>query len=79
MHTYALEWSPQILQTFVDNAPLFTYRNEGTGIDAWPYDKPFYLILNVAVGGAWGGVVDTSAFPQTMAIDYVRVFRRAHR
>ncbi len=78
-HTYALEWSPDFIRTFVDTVPVFTYRNEGTGIDAWPYDKPFYLILNIAVGGAWGGRVDTSAFPQTMLIDFVRVYQAAGR
>ncbi len=76
-HTYILEWSPDVIRTFVDDTPILTYENEGTGPAAWPYDKPFYLILNVAVGGAWGGVVDTTAFPQVMVVDFVRVYRRS--
>ncbi|MBL4560942.1 MAG: glycoside hydrolase family 16 protein, partial [Labilibaculum sp.] len=44
----------------------------------WPYIKPFYLILNVAVGGAWGSVegIDTEVFPQTMQVDYVRIYQK---
>ena len=79
IHTYVLEWSPKILQTYVDEVPVLTYRNENTGADAWPYDKPFYLILNIAIGGVWGGMVDTAAFPQTMEIEFVRVYRSANR
>ncbi len=75
--TYALEWSADVLHAYVDDRLYFEYENEGLGWTKWPYDKPFYLILNIAVGGAWGGAagVDTTAFPQTMEIDYVRVYR----
>jgi len=77
-HTYALEWSAEAIRAFVDGEMYFEYVNEGEGPGTWPYDKPFYLILNVAVGGAWGGQqgIDTAAFPQTMAVDYVRVYQR---
>ena len=46
----------------------------------WPYDRPFHLILNIAVGGNWGGVkgVDTSVFPQRLEIDFVRVYQKMH-
>ncbi len=55
----------------------FEYKNDGFDESKWPYDKPFYLILNVAVGGAWGSVkgIDEEAFPQTMEIDYVRIYQ----
>jgi beta-glucanase (GH16 family) len=51
--------------------------NEGYGESKWPYDKPFYLIMNVAVGGEWGRIkgIDDEAFPQTMEIDYVRIYQ----
>ena len=78
-HVYALEWSPERIDIFADDALYFTYVNEGTGWNAWPYDHPFHLILNIAVGGAWGragGPVDDSIFPQRMLVDYVRVFSR---
>lgn len=78
-HVYALEWSPERIDIFVDDSLYFTYVNEGTGWKAWPYDHPFHLILNVAVGGAWGragGPIDDSVFPQRMLVDWVRVYQR---
>lgn len=78
-HVYALEWSPQKLDFFVDGKKYFTYDNEGSGADAWPFDKDQYLILNLAIGGAWGGSkgIDPSIFPQRYYIDYVRVYQKA--
>lgn len=75
---YAVEWDPKKIDFFVDKEKYFTFPNEGTGDEAWPFDKPFYLILNVAVGGAWGGAkgVDEGAFPARMLVDYVRVYER---
>jgi beta-glucanase (GH16 family) len=77
-HVYALEWSPDRIDIFVDDSHYFTYINEGTGWQAWPFDHPFHVILNIAVGGAWGragGPIDDSIFPQRMYVDYVRVYR----
>ena len=76
-HVYALEWDPQRLDFFVDDKKYFTYANEGTGEDVWPYDKEQYLMLNLAIGGAWGGVkgIDDTIFPQPYHIDYVRVYQ----
>ncbi len=76
---YALEWSPDRIDIFVDDTHYFTYVNEGTGWNAWPYDHAYNLILNVAIGGAWGragGPIDDSIFPQRMLVDYVRVYRQ---
>ncbi len=77
-HLYALEWEPRELRIFVDSTLYFTYTNEGTGPAEWPFDQPFHLLLNVAVGGNWGGSrgVDTTLFPQHMLIDYVRVYQK---
>jgi beta-glucanase (GH16 family) len=76
-NSYIFEWDEQVMKTYVNDSLYFEYKNEGLGESKWPYDKPFYLILNVAVGGVWGIVegIDTTAFPQTMEIDYVRVFK----
>jgi len=76
-HVYAVEWSPDQMDFFVDERNYFTFRNEKTGSAAWPFDQPFYLILNVAIGGAWGGQkgIDDSIFPQRMEVDYVRVYQ----
>lgn len=77
-HVYALEWSEQKMDFFVDDKKYFSFANEGTGVDAWPYDKDQYLILNLAIGGAWGGArgIDAAAFPQRYYIDYVRVYQK---
>ena len=77
-HVYALEWEPDHLGFFVDDKKYFTYSNEGTGREAWPYDQDQYLILNLAIGGAWGGAkgIDESSFPQRYYIDYVRVYQK---
>jgi beta-glucanase (GH16 family) len=77
-HDYALEWSPERIDVYVDDTLYFTYMNEGTGWESWPFDRPFHLILNIAVGGMWGrsgGGIDDSVFPQRMLVDYVRVYQ----
>jgi beta-glucanase (GH16 family) len=78
-HVYAIEWDAQRIDFFVDDRKYFTYQNEGTGTDAWPYDKDQHLILNLAIGGSWGGQkgVDDTIFPQRFCIDYVRVYQKA--
>ncbi|NQT38823.1 MAG: glycoside hydrolase family 16 protein [Planctomycetes bacterium] len=77
-HVYAIEWNKDRIDFFLDDQKYFTYTNEGTGVDAWPFDSPHYLILNIAVGGSWGGQrgIDDAVFPQEMAIDYVRVYQK---
>ncbi len=77
-HVYQLEWEPGEYRVYVDGQHFFTFENEGTGPDEWPYDKRFHLILNLAVGGSWGGLkgVDPTIFPSTMEVDYVRVYQK---
>lgn len=78
-HVYALEWTPEYIQTWVDGMEVFRYENDMAGDPAtWPYDKPFYIILNLAWGGTWGGAkgIDENALPCTYKIDYVRVFQK---
>lgn len=77
-HLYTLEWTPDYLKAFVDDSLYFEYQNEFLGETKWPYDKPFYLILNLAIGGHWGSVkgIDEEAFPQTLEIDYVRIYKK---
>lgn len=78
-HIYSVEWDKELVNIFVDGRKYFSYPNEHTGSDAWPFDQPLYLILNVAVGGNWGGLkgIDDSIFPQRMEVNYVRVYERA--
>jgi beta-glucanase (GH16 family) len=77
-HVYAIEWSEDRIDFFLDDRKYFTFENEGKGNDVWPFDKPHYLILNAAVGGTWGGRkgIDDSIFPQKYYIDYVRVLSK---
>ncbi len=75
-HVYAIEWTPEQMDFFIDDKKYFSFANEKTGPAAWPYDQPFYLILNIAIGGSWGGSqgIDDTIFPQRMEVDYVRVY-----
>ena len=77
-HTYAILWTADNITTYVDGQVQLSYNNRGLGRDDWPYDDPFYVILNLAWGGDWGGAqgVDESALPTTMEVDYVRVFQK---
>jgi beta-glucanase (GH16 family) len=54
------------------------FTNDHKSENEWPFDQPFYLKLNIAIGGDWGGIngIDDSAFPQKMTVDYVRVYRK---
>jgi beta-glucanase (GH16 family) len=73
-HTYAIEWSPNLIVWFLDGSEYFRITPANLGGDRWVFDHPFFMILNVAVGGAWPGNPDASTvFPQTMLVDYVRV------
>jgi hypothetical protein len=76
-HEYAVEWSPERIDVFVDSVRYFGYLNDGGDWTTWPFDREFYLILNLAVGGNWGGLqgVDDSIFPQQLEVDYVRLYR----
>jgi len=77
-HVYALEWSKDRLDFFVDDRRYFTFHNEGRGNAVWPFDKPQYLILNLAIGGDWGGErgINDQLFPHRYLIDFVRVYHR---
>lgn len=77
-HDYAIEWTPEKIRFLLDNAVYNEFINEHRSFREWPFDQPFYLILNVAVGGGWGGAkgVDDAIFPAAMEIDYVRVYKK---
>uniref|UniRef100_UPI004055F023 family 16 glycosylhydrolase n=1 Tax=Alistipes sp. TaxID=1872444 RepID=UPI004055F023 len=78
-HTYAVEWTPDYLKFYFDGVLHFTFKNDGKGdYNTWPFYNPFYLKLNLAWGGNWGGAmgVEESCLPTTYEIDYVRVFQK---
>lgn len=73
-HRYQLDWRPGSITIGVDGRAHMRVANDRAGAAAWPFTRPFDLILNVAVGGTWGGQkgIDDAAFPQAMTVDYVR-------
>lgn len=77
-YTYALEWQPDRLDFFVDQTKHFSFsKPAGADHTEWPFDQPFYLLLNIAVGGGWGGQqgIDPSIFPQRMQIESVKLYK----
>ncbi|MBI1341782.1 MAG: family 16 glycosylhydrolase [Terrimonas sp.] len=76
-HVYGLEWDKDTIRTSVDGKVYFRYANDKSGYSNWPFDNKMHLLLNIAVGGNWGGQkgIDTSIWPQQMIIDYVRVYQ----
>jgi beta-glucanase (GH16 family) len=77
-HVYAVEWEPGAVRFYLDANLYATFSSvQWPAGGTWVFDHRFFLILNVAVGGDWPGSPDaTSAFPQTMQVDYVRVYKR---
>jgi len=81
-NVYAVEWTPEEIRGYVNNKRYFVFKNERLANSAadyrqWPFDQPFHLLMNIAVGGTWGGSkgVDQGIWPQRMEIDYVRVYK----
>ena len=77
-HRYGLIWTPERLEWFFDGQLVFSFANTGKGPDEWPFDSPQYLLMNLAIGGGWGGQkgIDDALFPAEFRIDYVRVWQR---
>ncbi|MFN7995624.1 MAG: glycoside hydrolase family 16 protein [Bryobacteraceae bacterium] len=76
-HVYAVNWSPKRIDFLLDGKVYFTVTPASLPAGSkWVYDHPFFIIMNVAVGGSWPGNPDvTTTFPQLMLVDYVRVYR----
>lgn len=76
-HIYRMDWTPYGIRGYIDGKKYFEYMNNGKGKKYWPFDKKFFLIINLAIGGNWGGLVgvDDKIFPATFEIDYVRVYK----
>lgn len=77
-HVYAMEWGKDKITFSVDNKPFFHFDNSGKGFAEWPFDKRFHLLMNIAVGGDWGGArgVDEHITASSMEVDYVRVYQK---
>lgn len=76
-YTYTLEWTPDRIDGYINDSLYFTTTNERLSWKKWPFDKPFHIILNVAAGGFWGAAqgMDTTIWPQSMEVDYVRAYK----
>ncbi|MBN2412413.1 family 16 glycosylhydrolase [candidate division KSB1 bacterium] len=75
-HVYAVEWDEEKIDFYVDEQKYFTFNNEHSGWEKWPFDRPFFIIINLAVGGGWvGNPTDETVFPAVMEVDYVRVYQ----
>jgi beta-glucanase (GH16 family) len=78
-HNYQLLWTKGALTIGIDGKAHFHFPNDGRGYRAtWPFDRPFHLLLNIAIGGTWGGQhgIDDAVFPVRMEVDYVRVYQQ---
>ncbi|GAA2859130.1 glycoside hydrolase family 16 protein [Nonomuraea rubra] len=74
-HTFAVDWSPNLIIWYVDGVEYQRRTPSDLGGNRWVFDHPFFMIMNVAVGGHWPGYPDaTTTFPQTLTVDYVRVY-----
>jgi len=75
-HVYSITWTPDDMKFYVDDTKYFSFFAQGD-YKTWPFDKRFHLLLNIAVGGNWGGAqgVDETIFPVQMEVDYVRIYQ----
>jgi beta-glucanase (GH16 family)/glycerophosphoryl diester phosphodiesterase len=80
-HTYSIEWNNDKMEFLLDGSIYLTVKNEHKSTKEWPFNNPMYILMDVAVGGNWGGTkgVDDTIFPAKMEVDYVRVFQENKR
>ena len=78
-HTYAIDWSKDKIDFYLDNQKYFTFNNDHQKNEAtWPFDKPHFLIINLAIGGFWGGKqgIDDAIFPQQFQIEAIHYYKK---
>jgi beta-glucanase (GH16 family) len=76
-HTYAIEWNEDQITWFYDDVEYHTLTRSDVGADRWVFDQPFFLILNLAIGGTLGGFISQdTVFPSSVYVDYVRVYQQ---
>lgn len=76
---YAMEWDENYIQWYINGKPFYRYDNPALGKPEWPFDIPYYLIMNLAIGGSWGGQkgIDPKMKKAVFEVDYVRVYQKA--
>ncbi len=74
-HVFTLDWDQFGFKYYLDNQLLKTeLKGDKKSVEDWPFDQKFYMIINLAIGGTWGGAIDDSIFPTEFLIDYVKVY-----
>merc|ERR1712080_609835 len=74
-HNYIIQWDDHSIMWFLDDQHYFTFEDEHSGWQAWPFDQRFHLLINLAIGGVVMPI-DDSIFPVDYEIDYVRIYQR---
>jgi beta-glucanase (GH16 family) len=75
-HLYAIDWTKDKIDFFVDNKLVYTFSPVTKTEDIWPYNQPFFFLVNMAIGGDFGGPkVNDMIFPQEFIIDYIKVYQ----
>tara|TARA_B100000378_G_scaffold129623_1_gene104788 strand:- start:869 stop:1270 length:402 start_codon:yes stop_codon:yes gene_type:complete len=75
-HTYKIDWSENSIVFYIDNEMVYTFSPKKKNDETYPYRHKFYFLLNMAIGGNFGGPeVDDSIFPQRFYVDYIRVYQ----
>lgn len=74
-HTYAIDWNEDRIEFLIDDELFYTFTPENKSVEVWPFNQPFFIIVNLAIGGNFGGPdVDDSIFPQEFILDYIKVY-----
>lgn len=75
-HIYRMDWTPDEIKVFLDDKEYFSFKRQGVLWQEWPFNQPQHLLVNIAVGGNWGGLkgIDDTIFPISMELDYVRYY-----
>jgi beta-glucanase (GH16 family) len=75
-HVYRMDWTPDEIKVFLDDKEFFVFKKQGALWQEWPFSQPQHLLINIAVGGNWGGLkgVDDAIFPIKLEVDYVRYY-----
>ena len=75
-HVFKTEWNEQRISFYVDGEHFYTFNPKERTKEVWPFDQPFYLIVNLAIGGNFGGSeIDDKQLPQDLVVDYIRIYQ----
>jgi beta-glucanase (GH16 family) len=75
-HRFGIDWTKDKMDFYVDGILIYTFYPQVKNEDTWPFDKPFYFLVNLAIGGNFGGPeVDDTIFPQKFIVDYIKVYQ----